>query len=445
MKKKLFLLFIMAFAFVFPRVVNAEEYIYKICDNNCEWNYNDFGEISSEISDYFREDLSDGLIENRYYISFGDGGHTFSDLDFDFDSILGLENVDLLFGEGTYKFNSFTTMASTAHYFISGQGPEKTIIEAENMGINAYVASIRNVTLKVGGTLNFNVLGNELSSVYGSREQLRDDIPVDYYVYNVNIISDSNHYRGATFATSCNTYDPYVLFTKVTYDVEGKFIIDRSATDSCQYSHDRFILANSDFSKAKVAMYSNGCPGRVEIRNTMFNQFYVGPGSYVRIDCSSTFAGGKLNKQTGSMMAGEFFAQNEGNLYEFHSTNMPDTTALVLTETCQEQTMNFSSDMSLNDFHDSYGYDIDDTWTFTPDDVVLLKDGKIVPMKTGTVKISKEIDGEIQTIILEVLADERPNTFINPQTSASFLILLSLLMMIMIGVIVVIRKKTITQ
>ena len=73
------------------------------------------------------------------------------------------------------------------------------------------------------------------------------------------------------------------------------------------------------------------------------------------------------------------------------------------------------------------GIDIDDTWTFNPEGIVELRKGELVPLKVGKVTISKEINGEVQNLTIDVTdVQKEKNVIVNPKTSSSLIITLVL-------------------
>ena len=422
MKKKLLILFIISLFLVLPNKVNAQDYTYNICKSGCEWNETNFGELHQEILYASYDDENDGTYDNKYYLNFANGDYDFTNSNDYFSYDNWTYNLYWNFGEGTYIFDIIRPEPSIN---ITGKGINKTLIKTKRRPNNNY-SSIESFSAE---DITIQDVSIETEYIYiGFYSNNKTSLNFK----NVNIKLDEdmrieNNYDIGSFN-----------FDNVTISSEKSSLVIQHPE-----SQQSINITNCNFTNTLLYLESSNEYTNFNISNSNLNNVYVYKYIILNLDCNNTF-NTPLNKGHGNEWI-DIFENSEYNLYSYYYEN-DEGNSTIITEICKDKILKIDKPITLKEIKDEYGYDIDDSWIFVPEEIVELKDNKLVPLKLGRTKLSKEIDDEILTLRIEVVSNENNNnnnnSIINPKTSAQTGILL-LIISILTTIILIKRKISI--
>ena len=392
--------------------------------------------MERHINNIENNDYDDGILENKYILQFKDGGHDFSDVWF---PMFETNNTELHFDEGTYTFNQLSLEGF--RYVIKGKGVGKTIINAGSIGSeDNRVIKIIDMTLNISEYFGLDVYGDNFNDIHEISYKV-DENRANLELKNVNINYSSNYIP--LFQIDCYQYMPSLDINNVKYESDVPLFFEFENDGDWSYDIPSKIvnnlnITNSDFSKGNIYFGVDGRVNYISISNTKLNKVYADYGIVLKIDCDSTFTN-DIKKGFGELDSNDFFEQNQYNVYGYSYIDDPtdDYNATIITEICKNKSISITTSISLEKIKEEFGYNIDDTWDINPLGIVEIKDEKIVPIKVGKTVISKEINGELQTLRVEVTPDQIHNTIINPKTNTPIIVLISLLTILFSTIILI--------
>lgn len=436
--KKYLLIIILCILFI-PGVVNAEEYTFNVC-KTCEWNESNIDDLASVISnldiahsDSIKVNIADGnySFANEFYIEndnvrnleiiFGNGNYNFGN---GFNVGWNYEYTPIIrFGVGTYIFDELSFGDNQRVY---GAGIDKTIIKGNNQGWEeSYESTFHDLTIDMNDSIGFWMMNLDLSNSYNIEPKLD--------LKNVKFITNT---ESSFNNPSLEIYgESNILIDNV--NVNGKYVFIENTKD--------FSIINSDFSKSFISIEADAFDGsnltEVIAKNTKFNKVFVSGGMKLIADCDCNFVNGI--KRYNYYSYENIYEEDEATIFEQYDPEQPDEIdGYVINSLCKDKTIKITNSINLNKIKEEYGYEIDDSWNINPLGIVEIKDSKIVPIKVGKTNISKEINGEIQTLRVEVTPDQiTDNTIVNPNTSSTLLFVLIISLSLLISFIVIKNRK----
>ena len=428
MKKRIFMLIILGLFLFLPSNVFAEDYTFEI-GNGKQWNESNIDQLSALLSDLQNQDWNDNKIDNKYTLNFADGNY-------DYSGFYGVCEgyVEYNFGTGNYKLDYLggEIMGSIT---IKGKGIDKTHIQVDGLisELNG-CAEISDMTIYVEYPY-FETSGYTNLFEYGFT-----DIKQGLFFKNLVINTKDDDILEIYY----RAYDamPYIDFDNVT--INGSDTLEfRIESNVYTQSKEKFInIKNSDLSDFDI--YFEGYGERYKLpklyfENTKLNKMYA-KNIDIDVDCTSTFKNG-ITRGKGIDGHEDVFNSNQYTIYEYYEEGGQNN-GKITTSVCKNKTVNIKNKTSLKNIKEEFGYEIDDTWTFNPEGIVELRNGELVPLKVGKVTISKEINGEVQNLTIDVTdVQKQNNVVVNPKTRSTLIVVITLILGLLGSVFYVFKNK----
>ena len=425
MRKK-FLIIVLLVAFILlPSDVFAEDYTFEIGEGK-EWNESNILELYDLLEEYEYQDYSsDHIFNNKYVFNFADGDYDFGDYPLAPNGI-----SEYNFGVGNYNLAHFDNSFGITK--VSGQGINKTHLYTEAFG-----EELLGQLFVFDMTVDIGWFGFYL---YCDSDELEENgltgiIPTIHFknvVFNVESEESELYYVLADTPGS-------VVFDNVILNApEQLFEIEIRNYYAQLQDNDRiFQIKNSDFSNLTVMVggdYPNGLRPKVYIDNTKLKKI-ISYYSDINIDCNSTFVDG-ISKGRGEEADPSLL---DYSIYEAYDGFYEDSYGKVTTSVCQSKSIDIKAKTSLDSIKEEYGFDIDDSWEIDDEEVIKIEDGKIIPLKVGTARLTKEIDGEIQVLIITVTK----KALVNPATGRFYLIFVFTSVLLFLSFVINRKKRCI--
>lgn len=430
---KKYLLPILLLIMFIPFYANAEEFTFKIC-NDCEWNFDNLNELNSHIESINNRDYDDDILENKYIIEFADGNYTF---DYNFP-MFETNNTELYFGEGTYTFDQLSIEG--IRYVIKGKGIGKTIINANDLSSeDNFIIGISDMTIKINDYFNLDTSGENFNDYYGITYIL-DEEKAGIKLENVDI--RYNGENSPEVFINCFQYMPSLTINNIKY--VGKEILFEFENDGDLENEqfDYINIINSDFSKTNLTFEVDGKANRINIENSKLNKIYAGYGITVQIDCNSTFVNG-TSRGKGELQSDE--ALNQYNIYEYQNELYSEYNGQIITSVCKKKEIKITDRVKLEDLNKELRLEIDGTWIAKPEGIIQINNNELIPLKIGKTILSKEIDGIINNVTIDVIEDNTisvPDTIKNPNTGTGMYVVISIIILaITLSLYLVMKKK----
>ena len=503
MSKKLLIVIILLF--IFPIFVNAEDLVYNVCKNGCE--YSDLQEVFALLHDeHYLDHLSNpstydvyinikdgetynidfmqllkyaknsnsnpqpsGYVrnisatnfyikgensENKPTILSGEGQMAFC---FYNASNIVFENLIMknIVSDGSFHGGDLLIETNNKTSFVKVNNCE--VYAADTFYIDAFSIEVKKSIIKTNNAIEIYSRGgtHELTDLDISHEyffELGNYPPSDSETANPTIlknivINTTGEYGIGLFA---NGYSPYIL-DNVTIESSTKYGIYAGTNLTQTYKGMKYpiTIKNSDLSKVPLSIYVQGNNVGNEVDVIFDNSKLNGVKSVGRKAYDENAIGPIISVDSSNTWVGDIIRSNDQE--STTATVIEDLDGRVIIEERKDIDLSISDnnyeEVDLaNTFENKFGIDFNSiTWSIANPEVVEIVNGKLTPKSSGETTIVGRLGDNIyeMTIRVTVQNTENSEVIVNPKTGpTNYIIILVSIIVVSLVLFKVVNKSS---